>query len=160
MRCDGAAEPRTEPRAVLRAHGLRKRYGDVVALDGVDLTLTPGVTVLLGPNGSGKTSLLRILATVVLADSGTITWNRRPVPDPDRSYQSALGYLPQDFSFQAGITPRQFLHYMARLKGLTEAQAGRQFDPAIVPHLEQAVWERLRWGEDVFERNYTFDLDR
>ena len=65
---------------VLEAAGLRKRYGGLPALDGVDLTLTAGeVHALLGPNGSGKTTLLRVLAGAVPADGGTVVVRGRDV---------------------------------------------------------------------------------
>ena len=54
--------------------GLRKTYGDMVVLDGVDLTIAEGeVFALLGPNGAGKTTIVRILSTLVRADAGTAT---------------------------------------------------------------------------------------
>ena len=71
---DAPPVPRGEPgEEALRARGLRKRYGGLPALDGVDLTLRVGeVHALLGPNGSGKTTLLRVLAGAVPADDGVV----------------------------------------------------------------------------------------
>ncbi|HWL37802.1 MAG TPA: ATP-binding cassette domain-containing protein [Frankiaceae bacterium] len=72
--------PPPEGEAVLEARGLRKRYGGLPALDGVDLTLRAGeVHALLGPNGSGKTTLLRVLAGAVRPDEGTVTVAGRDV---------------------------------------------------------------------------------
>lgn len=66
--------PAKAPTGGLSATGLTKRYGDVVAADDVDLSLAPGtVTALVGTNGSGKTSVLRMLAGAVLPDAGTVT---------------------------------------------------------------------------------------
>ena len=65
-------EPVSLPGATVAMTGLRKRYGRVDALAGVDVALAPGITGLLGPNGAGKTTLLRILATVLRPDDCTI----------------------------------------------------------------------------------------
>lgn len=57
---------------IIEAHGLAKRYGDVVALDGLDLTVPEGTILgLLGPNGAGKTTAVNILTTLLVPDSGT-----------------------------------------------------------------------------------------
>ena len=62
----------TEP--AIEARGLRKRYGDVEALRGIDLTVEPGTVFgLLGPNGAGKTTAVRILTTLLQPDDGTAT---------------------------------------------------------------------------------------
>lgn len=98
--------------------GLRKRYGSVAALDGVDFELTEGITGLLGPNGAGKTTLLRCLATVLAPDAGSIEVFGF---DPDRSSQRTeirrrLGYMPQEPGFYQSFTCFDFLDYLAILK--------------------------------------------
>lgn len=59
--------------ATIEISDLRRTFGAVTALDGIDLRITRGTTGLLGPNGAGKTTLLRILATATGADSGQVT---------------------------------------------------------------------------------------
>ncbi len=72
-RTDGPPPPRTFAPRGLRAVALRKRFGHVEAADDVSLAVEPGsITALIGPNGSGKTTVLRMLAGVVAADAGTI----------------------------------------------------------------------------------------
>ena len=97
---------------------VRKRYGNVVALDGIDAVLDTGITGLLGPNGAGKTTLLRCLATVLAPDSGTIEVSGL---DPDRPEERTeirrrIGYLPQEPGFYRNFTCFDFIDYLAILK--------------------------------------------
>ena len=73
------------PIPAITTTGLRKRYGDTVVLDGVDLSIAPGeVFALLGPNGAGKTTTVRILSTLIRADGGTACVGGADVArDPD-----------------------------------------------------------------------------
>src|SRR4029079_5756999 len=64
-------EERRVAEAAIEAHGLKKWFGDVHALDGVDLEVQPGTVFgLLGPNGAGKTTTIRVLSTLILPDAG------------------------------------------------------------------------------------------
>jgi ABC-type multidrug transport system ATPase subunit len=111
--------------------GLSKTYGSggnaVRALRGVDLTIREGMFGLLGPNGAGKTTLMRILAGLVNPTSGRVT-----VAGHDLSTErgkvavkAILGYLPQELGLYPELTARQFLDYMAILKGLDDARTRR-----------------------------------
>jgi ABC-2 type transport system ATP-binding protein len=102
---------------------VRKRYGTVQALDGVDFELSAGITGLLGPNGAGKTTLLRCLATVLAPDTGDIDILGF---DPDQASQRTevrrrLGYMPQEPGFYQSFTCFDFLDYLAILKEHVEA---------------------------------------
>ncbi|MEX1125594.1 MAG: ABC transporter ATP-binding protein [Acidimicrobiia bacterium] len=97
---------------------VRKHYGSVRALDGVDLTLEIGITGLLGPNGAGKTTLLRCLATVLAPDAGKIDVLGF---DPDHPKERTeirrrIGYLPQEPGFYRNFTCFDFIDYLAILK--------------------------------------------
>jgi len=102
----------------LIAEGLTKRYGDVPALTGVSLHAGPGVLAVLGPNGSGKTTLLRILATALRPDAGRASFAGRDYASDPRPLRRRIGYLPQEIDLPGHLTPRGFLHYVARLKGI------------------------------------------
>ncbi len=97
----------------------------IQALDGVSLTIESGMFGLLGPNGAGKTTLMRILAGLVQPTSGRIQVDGKDVHDErDRvAVKRILGYLPQDLGLYPDLTARQFVDYMAILKGLEEAGA-------------------------------------
>lgn len=106
----------------VRAEGLRKAYGGVEALAGVDLDLRPGVTGLLGPNGAGKSTLLRILATLLAPSSGSVRvgkWD--PTSLSERvEVRRRLGYLPQELGLYPRFTVFEFVDYLAILKELKE----------------------------------------
>jgi ABC-type multidrug transport system ATPase subunit len=103
--------------------GLGKVYrGGHAALDGVDLQIGRGMTGLLGPNGAGKTTLMRILTGVLRPTSGRVL-----VGDHDLATSSGrtavkrmLGYLPQELALYPDLTAREFLDYIALLKGIDD----------------------------------------
>src|SRR3954467_15477748 len=84
--------------AGIRAIGVRRSFGSVLAVDSIDLEAPPGqVTALIGPNGSGKTTLLLILAGLLRADAGQITVaGFDPAIDP-RAVRARLGWMPDVF---------------------------------------------------------------
>ncbi len=105
----------------LEASGLRKCYGDVVALDGVDLRVEPGRLLgFLGPNGAGKTTTMRAILRLVELDGGTITWGGRRIGDAERR---AIGYLPQERGLYARMRVHEQVAYFGRLAGLARAAA-------------------------------------
>jgi ABC-type multidrug transport system ATPase subunit len=115
----------------LIARRLSKVYGAKQALSGVHLTARPGVLALLGPNGSGKTTLLRLLATVARPDAGEIAFGGRVYSSDIRAVRRRLGYLPQDLELPGHLTVRQFLHYMAGLKGIAPEPAAADLLDAL-----------------------------
>src|SRR5690349_11093347 len=102
----------------LTTEHLSKRYGQHVALYPLSLRLSPGLLGLVGPNGAGKTSLMRMIATLLLPTDGRILWNGLDIRTHGQALRQVLGYLPQDFGIYPEFTGRQFLHYLAALKGL------------------------------------------
>ena len=104
--------------------GLRKTFGvgpkSVTALDGVDLHINSGMFGLLGPNGAGKTTLMRILAGIVNASSGKILVNGNDLNTEagKQAVKAMLGYLPQELGMYLDLSAKQFVDYMAILKGM------------------------------------------
>jgi ABC-type multidrug transport system ATPase subunit len=95
------------------------RYrGGHVALSDVSLSLRTGIVGLLGPNGAGKSTLMRILATLSRPTSGQVRWNGSDVAAAPDALRRTLGYLPQDFGVYPALTAREFLAYLAAVKGL------------------------------------------
>jgi ABC-type multidrug transport system ATPase subunit len=109
--------------------GLSKTYrGGVAALDGLDLTVPTGMFGLLGANGAGKTTLMRILAGIVAPTSGRVTVGGHDIGTGAgrTAVQRDLGYLPQDLGVYPDLTARQFLDYVALLKGMDDRTVRRR----------------------------------
>ena len=79
-------------------NNLSKNYGKRAALEKVSLTIPSGMYGLLGRNGAGKTSLMRILATLSVPSGGEISMNGIPIKETEK-IREIVGYLPEDFSF-------------------------------------------------------------
>lgn len=95
---------------------LSKQYKNKIAADRISVTLHRGIYGLLGANGAGKTTLMRIICGILKPDSGTVSFDGIDVSQEE--YRSVLGYLPQDFGYYPEFTGKDFLLYMAALKGL------------------------------------------
>lgn len=109
----------------IRANGLVKRFGTVVALDGIDLDVGAGeIVALLGPNGAGKSTLLRILGTTVLADAGRATVMGYDVALDAIAVRRSTGLMIGDErSWYWRLTGRHNLEFFAALHGLRRPAA-------------------------------------
>ena len=108
----------------LIVENLNKNYrGGVQALRNVQLSLKPGVLGLLGPNGPGKSTLMRILATITQPSSGRVLWNDNDIARNPDALRGVLGYLPQDFGVYPHLSAIEFLDYLAAVKGIPPAAA-------------------------------------
>lgn len=105
---------------------LTKQYGSKIAVDCVSAVLKPGVYGLLGENGAGKTTLMRMLCTILESTSGEVFWDGREVVSMGAEYRDILGYLPQEFGYYPNYTAREFLLYMAALKGIPRDTAKKR----------------------------------
>ena len=103
---------------------LSKQYKNKIAVDRISLTLHQGVYGLLGANVAGKTTLMRMLCGILRPTSGTVMFENMDVSTED--YRKELGYLPQDFGYYPNFTGRDFLMYMAVLKGMTKSRAQKR----------------------------------
>ncbi len=115
--------PRTRANPVLRAAGLTKRYGRVVALDGLDLEVGAGeVHAFLGPNGAGKTTTIRILLGLLQADAGVVTLlGGDPWRDAVELHRR-LAYVPGDVTLWPGLTGGEIIDLLGRLRGGLDAK--------------------------------------
>jgi ABC-2 type transport system ATP-binding protein len=123
---------------------LSKRYGRDFALRELSLRCEPGMLGLVGPNGAGKTSLMRMIATLLEPTEGSIRWNGQDVRTHGGTLRQVLGYLPQDFGIYPEFTGRQFLRYLASMKGLPRALLNRRVDEVLsIVNLEQEADRKL-----------------
>jgi len=101
---------------------LRRRFGDVVALDGVSFEVEEGSVVgFVGPNGAGKTTAMRIVLGVLGADAGEVRWRGRSV---DGVARRRFGYIPEERGLYPKMRVLDQLVYLARLHGVSRARAG------------------------------------
>lgn len=107
----------------LQLRNLSKQYGTKCAVDNVNAKLEPGVYGLLGANGAGKTTLMRMICGVLKPTSGDIRLNGKTINELGEQYYTYLGYMPQDFGFYPDFTAREFMLYMAAVKGLDKRVA-------------------------------------
>lgn len=106
--------------AAVTVENITKRYGDTVALDGVSFEVEPGELFgIIGPDGAGKTSLFRIIATLILADSGTANVLGFDVVKDYKELRKRIGYMPGRFSLYQDMTVEENLAFFASVFGTT-----------------------------------------
>jgi ABC-2 type transport system ATP-binding protein len=120
--------------AAIAVEKLCKRFGDVVAVDGVSFEVGRGeIFGLLGPNGAGKTTTINILCGLVRPDAGTVALNERT--DPTRaSVRAVLGVAPQSIALYDELTAQGNLEFFGRIQGL----AGRRLKDRVAACLDLA----------------------
>jgi ABC-2 type transport system ATP-binding protein len=100
---------------------LSKHYRKIVALQDISLTIPSGMFGLLGRNGAGKTSLMRILATLSTQTSGDVTINNIPIKNT-KKIREIVGYLPQDFSMYPNMTVYGVMDYLGLLSEIPDKE--------------------------------------
>src|SRR4051794_14733413 len=139
---------------IIEAEGLTKRFGDVRALDGLDLVAESGhVTALLGPNGAGKTTFVSAVATLLRPDSGSIRVAGVDAGANPKRVREIIGLAGQYASVEPAMTGTENLRMVARLFGLGRRDAQRAADEVL---------ERLDLGDagDRLVRNYSGGMRR
>lgn len=115
----------SEPAPIIAVSGLQFAYGDLLAIDGIDLAVPPGRIGLVGANGAGKTTLLKILLGVLPARSGSVQVMGHAVASATLEVRSRVGWMPEGDCLPPDQTAADFLGYAAELGGLP-ARAARQ----------------------------------
>ncbi|MCM1104850.1 MAG: ABC transporter ATP-binding protein [Clostridium sp.] len=112
----------------LRLDGIEKSYdrGKTYAVKDFSVSFTPGVYGLLGPNGAGKSTLMNMITQNLEPDRGTITLDGEEIDRLGADYRALIGYMPQQQGVYEDFTGEKFLWYMAALKGLKKAEAGKR----------------------------------
>lgn len=116
----------------ISVRGLAKRYGDVTALDGIDLDVPRGMIFgILGPNGAGKTTLIRLLATLARPDSGSATVMGHDVVSDPQAVRGVIALTGQFASLDEDLTGRENLVMLARLWGFSGSLAKARADELL-----------------------------
>ena len=110
----------------LKTIELTKKFGSKTAVNHLNITLTNGVYGLLGANGAGKTTFMRLLCNIQTPTSGKIVLNDKNIVGLNEKYRGLLGYLPQHFGYYPDFTALDFLLYVSALKGLNEKNAKKK----------------------------------
>jgi linearmycin/streptolysin S transport system ATP-binding protein len=108
---------------ILECRDLRKRFGDVVAVDGVSFRIAQGETYgLLGPNGAGKTTTISIVCGLLERDGGEVLVGGERMTTHAVATKRLIGYVPQELAVYPDLTGRENLRFFARLYGMHDAR--------------------------------------
>lgn len=117
----------------LNISGLSKTYANgVKALDNVSLTIPHGMYGLLGPNGARKSTLMRTIATLQEADTGSARLNGIDVLKQKDEVRKLFGYLPQEFGVYPRISAQDMLEHLALLKGIGGSRERKELVAAML----------------------------
>jgi ABC-2 type transport system ATP-binding protein len=137
---------------MIEASGLRKRYGRLMAVDGISFKAEPGeVLGFLGPNGAGKSTTMRMIAGFLVPTEGTAKVCGHDVQDDAMAARRALGYLPEGAPSYAEMTPLGLIGFIADLRGLKGAARRARID-FVVQRL--ALSSVLRQGIDTLSKGF------
>ncbi|MDO5424655.1 MAG: ABC transporter ATP-binding protein [Eubacteriales bacterium] len=126
---------------------LSKQFKNKAAVRDVQADLTEGVYGFLGANGAGKTTLLQMICGIVEPTSGEVRIDGEPTLRMGARFRDMLGYLPQEFGYTPGFTAREFLLYIASIKGLPSRYAKRRAAELL---------ELVNLGQDADQKIRTF----
>lgn len=139
---------------IVKASQVGKRFGDVVALDSIDLEIDAGEIVgIIGPSGSGKTTAIRLILGLYEPTNGDVRVFGRQSEDFDRELRERIGYLPQHFLLYEDLTVRENLMFTAGMYGL-----GPRERRARIPELLEAV--QLTEAQDRLAANISGGMQR
>ena len=119
----------------IRARGLTKRFGALVAVDGVDLTV-PRASVygFLGPNGSGKSTTIRMLCGLMTPTAGDIEVLGLHIPEQAEALRTRIGYMTQKFSLFEDLSVRENLEFLAAVQGLSKSATRARVDELVAQY--------------------------
>src|SRR5262249_24223317 len=123
---------RTPMATLIAASGLKKRFGDIVGVDGISLSVARGeVLGFLGPNGAGKSTTMKMLTGFLEPDAGSARVADIDVFEHPKLAKSKLGYLPEGAPCYGDMTARAFLNFMAEIRGFDGEEANRRVASAV-----------------------------
>jgi len=137
---------------MIKVEHLTRRYGELIAVDDVSFSIDHGEVVgLLGHNGAGKTTIMKMLTGFLEPTSGTIRVDQLEIGPDTRAIQARIGYLPENCPVYPEMTVIDYLDYQASLHGLTEGQRPRAIARAI---RRTALQEKANRSIQTLSRGY------
>ncbi len=125
---------------MLECKNITKRFGNFAALDDVSLQIPDGqIFGLLGPNGAGKTTMIRIINRITIPTEGRVFFDGKVVDD---EFVRKIGYLPEERGLYKKMKVGEQMMYLARLKGLSKAEAEAQLRKWFVKFGIQSWWNK------------------
>lgn len=112
---------------MLKIEGLKKQFGQAVALDGLNMSVKEGALYgFVGPNGAGKTTTIKIVTGLLLPDSGTVTINGIDVTREPKKVMDKIGYVPDFFGVYDNLKVAEYMEFFAGCYGMTGLKARRR----------------------------------
>jgi ABC-2 type transport system ATP-binding protein len=117
---------------MIEIEGLTKKFGPISAVAGIDLRVSKGeVLGFLGPNGAGKSTTMKMVTGYLSPDAGTVSICGHDVENDPIPAQVLIGYLPEGAPAYGDMTPRQFLGFIARVRGFSGADAKARVEAVV-----------------------------
>ena len=131
------------PTATIQVQGVTKRFGARVAVDNLSFEVNQGEIVgFLGPNGSGKTTTMRMLTSYYTPDAGTIVVNGASTQQDDIKSRGSIGYLPENNPLYEDMLVSEYLSFVAELRGMSGAERRENLDSTVEETGIQEVYYR------------------
>lgn len=117
---------------MIEIEGLTKNFGPILAVAGIDLKVAKGeVLGFLGPNGAGKSTTMKMVTGYLAPDAGRVSICGHDVETDPIAARKLVGYLPEGAPAYGDMTPRQFLHFIAQVRGHSGADARKRIEGAV-----------------------------
>jgi ABC-2 type transport system ATP-binding protein len=127
----------------IRAQGLSRNFGDLIAVNAVDLQIPTGqIYGFLGPNGSGKTTLIRTLCGLLTPTAGEINVLGLKIPEESEALRRKIGYMTQKFSLYDDLTVEENMQFMASIYGFNKRESRQRIEELLERYALSSMRER------------------
>ncbi len=139
---------------LLEARGLKKSFGEIHAVQGVDLVVGRGEVVgFLGPNGAGKSTTMKLVTGFLEPDAGAVTVCGHDLARDPLGAKSQIGYLPEGAPAYPDMRVLEFLRFIAEIRGLRGAEGRKRVDEIVrLVHLDRVCWQTIETLSKGFKR--------
>ena len=157
---------------MLKINKLYKTYGKQIALNGLDMEIPYGALYgFVGPNGAGKTTTIKIIANLLLADSGTVLVDGIHVEKYNNLVKNFIGYMPDFFGVYDNLTMREYMEFFASIYELSQVETNRRIEELLelvnlrdrqdemVDHLSRGMKQRLCLARTLLHKPKLLILD-